>query len=201
MDKDLFAFYKSALSGEMSTPLCGEYKSAWRKCGDDVGKLVSLAMCQQSLPFVIAYCYGGKGLEKEYILKTFREYINNNSDKSVIRDADGVSGYTYSLYVAFDNVLKADADVVAFMWCNCPMLTIKSTKSPVLYIGAGSCVHIVCEGYNCPKVYLFDDSKVVLDDVCENSTVTIYSYSENAQVEFGKYCIGNVKQFNKKLRL
>jgi hypothetical protein len=50
-------------------------------------------------------------------------------------------------------------------------------------------------------VKLFDDSKIVLDDVDEESNVTIYKYSEKATVELGKFCLKEPKVFPKELRL
>lgn len=201
MNNEMFDFYKNALSGAITSPLCADYRNEWRACGDEKERLVKLVMRQQSLPYFITHCYNGKGLSKEYILDTFPEYINNATEKAVIRDADGVRGYTYSIHVAFKGIFKAAADVLAFLWCSNTLVTIQGAKCPVLYVGAGSTIHVTCEGYNSPKIYLFDDSKVILDDMDENSKVVIYKYSENAQVELGKYCLGEVKTFNKELRL
>lgn len=201
MKEEMFEFYKNALSGAISTPLCAEYKDEWRMCNNDKSKLVQLAVRQQSLPYFITHCYQGKGLSKKYILDNFRDYINMNSEKAIIHDADGVSGYTYALYVSFKGIFRAATDVLAFMWCSNTAVTINATKSPIIYVGAGSMVHIICDGYNCPKIYLFDNSKVVLDDVDEESRISIYKYSDNADVELGKYCLGKIKTFNKELRL
>jgi hypothetical protein len=49
---------------------------------------------------------------------------------------------------------------------------------------------------------LFDDSKVVIDDWGDETTkVVIYRYSTDAQVEISKYCLADVRVFNKELRL
>lgn len=197
----MFDFYKNALSGVITAPLCADYKNQWRSCNDDKDALVKLVMQQQSIPYFITHCYSGKGLSKEYILRTFEEYINNNSEKAIIRDADGVQGYTYLLYVAFKGVFKAAVDVLSFMWCSNTHVIIQASKCPILYVGANSTIHITCEGYNCPKIYLFDDSKVVIDDMDEESKVVVYKYSKSAKVEAGKYCLGTIKQFEKELRL
>lgn len=197
----MFDFYKNALSGVITAPLCADYKNQWRSCNDDKDALVKLVMQQQSIPYFITHCYNGKGLSKEYILRTFEEYINNNSEKAIIRDADGVQGYIYSLYVAFKGVFKAAVDVLLFMWCSNTHMVIQASKCPILYVGANSTIHITCEGYNCPKIYLFDDSKVVIDDMDEESKVVVYKYSKSAKVEAGKYCLGTIKQFEKELRL
>lgn len=201
MEKEMFSFYKSALSGVITTPLCADYTQEWRGCNDDKEKLMKLVMRQQSLPYFITHCYQGKGLSKEYILKAFGDYVNMNTEKAIIRDADLVQGYTYALYVAFKGIFKATVDVLAFMWCSNTHVTIQASKCPIFYVGAKSTIHITCDGYNCPRIYLFDDSKVILDDVDEDSRVIIYKYSDNAQVEIGKYCLGDVKTFNKELRL
>lgn len=194
MAQDLFNYYKHALSNG----LCSEYKGRWRACHDNKEQLVKLVMAQQSLPHFIHYCYNGMGLSKEYIQETFGDYINGNA---VINDADGVAGYTYSLYVGFKGVFKAATDVLAFMWCSNTSCTINVAKSPVIYFGCGSHIHLSLDGYNCPHIYLFDDSKVTIDDADEDSKVVIYKYSDKAQVELGKYCLANVKVFNKELRL
>lgn len=194
MAQDLFNYYKHALSNG----LCSEYKGRWRACHDNKEQLVKLVMAQQSLPHFIHYCYNGMGLSKEYIQETFGNYINGNS---VINDADGVDGYTYSLYVGFKGDFKAAVDVLSLMWCNNTNVTVETSKCPVIYVGCGSHVHLSLDGYNCPHIYLFDDSKVTIDNADADSKVVIYKYSDKAQVELGKYCLANVKVFDKQLKL
>ena len=194
MAQDLFNYYKHALSNG----LCSEYKGRWRACHDNKEQLVKLVMAQQSLPHFIHYCYNGMGLSKEYIQETFGDYINGNA---VINDADGVDGYTYSLYVGFKGDFKAAVDVLSLMWCNNTNVTVETSKCPIIYIGCGSHVHLSLDGYNCTHIYLFDDSKVTIDDADEDSKVVIYKYSDKAQVELGKYCLADVKVFDKILRL
>lgn len=194
MAQDLFNYYKHALSNG----LCSEYKGRWRACHYNKEQLVKLVMAQQSLPHFIHYCYNGMGLSKEYIQETFGDYINGNA---VINDADGVDGYTYSLYVGFKGDFKAAVDVLSLMWCNNTYVTVETSKCPIIYIGCGSHVHLSLDGYNCPHIYLFDDSKVTIDDADEDSKVVIYKYSDKAQVELGKYCLADVRMFNKELRL
>lgn len=194
MAQDLFNYYKHALSNG----LCSEYKGRWRACHDNKEQLVKLVMAQQSLPHFIHYCYNGMGLSKEYIQETFGDYINGNA---VINDADGVDGYTYSLYVGFKGDFKADVDVLSIMWCKNTNVTVETSKCPVIYVGCGSHVHLSLDGYNCPHIYLFDDSKVTIDDTDEDSKVVIYKYSDKAQVELGKYCLADVKVFDKQLKL
>lgn len=195
----MFDFYKYALQGVLTNPLCADYKNEWRGCGNDKEKLVKLVMRQQSLPYFITHCYNGKGLSKEYILREFPDFING---KRPIVDADGVSGYTYSIYVAFNGICKPDNDVIACMWCNSINVEIKHTKCPVIYVGCGSELHLTLDGYNSPKIYLFDDSKLYIDDADETCSITIYNYSRNANYALGKYCTTNsIKEFHKDLRL
>lgn len=199
MDRDLFMFYKSALEGKFTTPLCSEYKSAWRKCGDDKEMLVKLALKQQSIPYLSHACYKELGLTKEYIKEHFKEYINGYT----IHDADGVSGYTYGLYVDWDyeNDLVVDKDVVGVMWTVGANIVIPTSKCPTIYLSNKSNVHVVGDGFNTVNIKLFDESKLVVEDIDENSEIIVYKYSDKATVEEGKYCFGKVKVFNKELRL
>lgn len=192
--QDLFNYYKNALTNG----LCGEYKGRWQACGQDKDKLVKLVLAQQCLPHFIYYCYNGVGLSKEYILENFGDYING---KKIIQDADGVQGYTYSLYVAFKGIFKADTDVLALMWATNSTIEIKATKSPILYVGACSSIHLLLNGHNHPRIYLFDDSTIELDDGDETSNVIIYKYSKKANVKIGKYCLSEIKVFDKELKL
>ena len=199
MKNEMFDFYKFALQGALTNPLCADYKNEWRACNGNKDKLVKLVMRQQSLPYFITHCNNGKGLSKEYILNEFGDYINGNK---VIFDADGVKGYTYSLFVAFDGVCEPDNDVSAFIWCNDTTLEINTAKCPVIYVGCGSELHLVCDGYNSPKIYLFDNSKLVIDDANDTCSIIVYKYSDNAGVDIGKYCTTqNLKVFQKELRL
>ena len=199
MDNSMMQFYKAALQGAITDPLCAEYKNEWRACGDDKERLMRLGLRQQSLPYVITHCYQGKGLSKEYILENFGDYINGNH---TILNADLVNGYTYSLYVDFNGICKPDNDVTAFMWCSCPQVNISTAKCPIFYVGAGSEVSFLCDGYNSIHIYLFDDSKVIIDDADETCGIVVYRYSDKAEVEFGKYCLTkNIKIFDKTLKL
>lgn len=199
MDSQMQSFYKNALVGSLCEPLCDEYKSKWRACGDDKERMVTLAMNHQSIPYVATYCSKGKGVTKAYIVNEFAGYINGYT----VRDADGVEGYTYGLYVDYDPAddLVVDKDVIHVMWTVGASIVIPETKCPTLYISNKSNVHVVCGGYNSLKIYLFDTSRVTLEDVDAESTVTVYRYSENAAVDSGRYCFGNVKEFSKELRL
>ena len=62
-------------------------------------------------------------------------------------------------------------------------------------------MRIVCGGYNNVTIMLFDDSKVTLSDIDEESNVTVFKYSDQCDVTIGKYCMGKVKEFRKELRL
>lgn len=195
----MFQFYKAALSGDISTPLCAQYKASWRKCGDDKEMLLRLSLSQQSLPFVATYAYQEKGLTKDYVKSNFKDLINGYTFK----DCDGVPDYTYGLYVDWDyeNDLVVDKDVASLMWCVGTNVVVEKCKCPTIYISNRSNVHLVCDGFNTVNIKLFDKSKVTIEDLDEESDVVVYKYSEDAVVEEGKYCLGKVKTFNKELRL
>jgi hypothetical protein len=200
MEDEMMKYKKNALLGNISTePLCQAYKQAWRSCGDDKGMLVRLAMKQQSIPHFSTACYKKLGLTKEYIKDNFRDYINGY----VLEDCDGIKGYTYALYVdwGYDNDLDIKTDVSSIMWCIDTNIIVPKCKCPTIYISNSSRVRLICNGYNTVNVKLFDDSKIALDDIDEESNVTIFKYSEKATVELGKFCLKEPKVFNKELRL
>ena len=196
----MLMFKKNALLGNISAePLCQAYKQAWRSCGNDREMLIRLAMKQQSLPYFSTACYEKLGLTKEYIKEHFKDYINGY----VINDADGVEGYTYSLYVdwGYENDLEIRADIASLMWCVGTNVVVEQTKCPTVYISNKSNVHLICEGFNTVNIKLFDKSKVTIEDLGEESEVVVYKYSDECSVEQGKFCFGKVKVFNKELRL
>lgn len=199
MDDNMFMFYKSALSGDFSSPLCAEYKSVWRKCGDDREQLIRLSLQQQAIPFVVTHAYHRIGLTKNYIKKSFGDYINGRK----LKDCDDVEGYTYSLYVDwdFENDLVVDTDVCSIMWTVGANVVIQETKCPTLYVSNKSNVHLVCDGYNSVRIYLFDKSRITIEDCDAESDIVVYKYDSDAVVEKGKFCMGKVKQFTKELRL
>ena len=200
MDRQMMNFNRNALLGNISgQPLCADYKAAWRKCGNDKEMLVKLALQQQSQPYFSTACFKNLGLTKDYIKKEFKDYINGY----VVNDADGVKGYTYGLYVDWDyeNDIDVNVDVCGIMWTVGANVVVQETKCPVLYVSNRSNLHLVCEGYNSVNIKLFDNSKITIEDLDENSNVVVYKYSDSASVELGKFCLGNVKVFNKKLRL
>lgn len=196
----MFEFERNALLGNVSgQPLCADYKSALRQCGNDKEMLIRLALRQQSMPFFSTACYKKLGFTKEYIKKEFKDYINGY----VVKNADGVDGYTYALYVDWDyeNDLDVKTDVASIMWTVGANIIVPETKAPTIYISNRSNVHLVCDGYNTVNVKLFDKSKITIEDLDEKSSVVVYKYSDDAMVELGKFCLGKVNVFNKELRL
>jgi hypothetical protein len=200
MKDEMINFKRNALLGNISgQPLCADYKAALRKCGDNKEMLVRLALMQQSTPYFSHACYEHLGLTKEYIKREFGDYINGY----IVNDADGVQGYTYGLYVDWDyeNDIDVKTDVTSIMWTVGANIVVPQTKAPTIYISNRSNVHLVGDGYNSINIKLFDKSKVTIEDLDENSEVIVYKYSNDAQVELGKFCFGSVKVFDKKLRL
>ena len=195
MDGELFKYYKAALVNG----LCSDWKGYWQAAGDDKLKLITLAMAQQSIPHVVTYAYNGQGLTKQYIETEFKDYIN---EKTPILDADGVEGYAYALYIAQNRILRPSADVLSLMWCNDIILEINACKCPFLYVSNKSDVKLVLNGFNSPKIYLFDESTITIDDADETCSATIYKYSDKCNVKYGKFCLSKrIKEFNKELRL
>ena len=199
MDKELFSFYRNSLLGEVSnTPLCKEYQAEWRKTSNDKEGLVRLALRRQSLPYFATACYENLGLSPEYILETFGDYING---KRTYDGVDGVDGYSSQLYVKYGEDILATSDTTALMWCSDIKIDIPMTRCPFLYVSNYSDVHVNCIGYNTIYVYLFDESKVTIENADENCEVIIYKYSKLAEVEKGEGCNCEVKVFDKQLRL
>ena len=199
MDREMLMFQRNALLGKISAePLCAQYKSKWRSCGDSKEMLVRLVMQQQSIPYFSHACYMNLGLTKEYIKDNFGDFINGNK---TLNDVEGVEGYKYQLYVDYSGDFKAVADVTSLMWCNCPTVSVEATKCPLFYVSNNSEVHFALDGYNSIRIYLFDESKVVIDDADDTCDIIIYKYNNKSDVELGKYCFGKVKIFNKTLRL
>lgn len=193
-------FKKNALLGNISAePLCQAYKQAWRSCGNDKDMLIRLAMRQQSLPYFSTACYEKLGLTKEYIKENFNEYINGK----ILEDCDGVKGYTYALYVDwnYDNDLEIKTDVSSIMWCVGTNVIVPKCKCPTIYVSNKSKVHLVCDGYNTINIKLFDESELIVEDMDASSEVVVYKYSDKAKVEEGKFCLKELKVFNKELRL
>ena len=199
MKDKMFDYYKAALSGEITDPLCADYKNEWRKCGDDKESLVKLAMRQQSIPHLVTFAYQGKGLTKDYIKEEFGDYINGYK----IKDADNIEGYTYGLYVDWDygNDLVASMDVLSIMWTVGANVVVPKVLCPTIYVSNRSKIHLVCEGFNTINVKVFDESEVTIEDCDKTCEVLVYKYSDKAKVVQGKYCLGHVNIHQKELRL
>lgn len=192
---DLNKYYKNALLGN----LCGEYRGYWQSAHNDKLKLITLAMSQQSIPHVVTYAYNGMGVTKEYIETEFKDYIN---EKTPILDADGVEGYAYALYIAQNRILRPSADVLSLMWCKDITLQINACKCPFLYISNNSDIKLVLDGFNSPKIYLFDESSLTIEDADETCSATIYKYSDKCNVKYGKFCLSKrIKEHQKELKL
>lgn len=192
---EMTSFRKNALLGNM----CKEGKDAWFACHGDKEKLVSLCLEQRFIPFFCTYCSEGKGLSKDYILSEYADYIN---DKKVLYDCDGVHGYSYGLFVDYKaDIVVLNVDVAHFMFCDGITISVQETKCPILYISNHSNTRICCDGYNSIKIYVFDDSKVEITDLDKDSSVIVYRYSDDACVNKGDFCFGDVKDFRKDLRI
>jgi hypothetical protein len=192
---ELDRYYKASLLDD----LCTEYKGKWQRARGDKEALVRLVMCQQAIAHFATYCHNGKGLSKDYIKDMFGDYINGYT----LKDCDGVEGYTYGLYVDwdFDNDLDIVNDVSSVMWTIGASLVVPASKCPTIYISNRSNVHLVCDGCNSVNIKLFDESKLTIEDVDNTCDITIYKYSDKADVEKGKYCFVEPKIFEKELRL
>lgn len=199
MDIQLQNFYKNALLGSLCEPLCDEYKHKWRSCGDDKERLVALSLNQQAIPFFATYCAKGKAVTRRYILDNFGDYINGYC----INNADSVEGYTYGLYVDFppDEDLIVDKDVSHIMWTTGATAIVEESSCVTIYISNRSKIHLVCEGFNTVRVYLFDNSELVIEELPNDSGVIVYKFGGNCKVSCESRVDGNVREFDKELRL
>lgn len=178
--------------------LCKEWDGMWAACHNDKEKLMRLVLMQQSAPYFADFCYRGYGLSKEYCLKEFSDYINGR----VFHDCDQVEGYTYGMFIDQLESVYLRLDVSQFLWCNNTNVIIPNTRCPILYVSNNSDINIVMEGFNHVKIYLFDESKVTIQDADDTCSATIYKYSDKCNVKYGKFCISKrIKEFNKELRL
>lgn len=193
---ELLKYRKSALVNG----LCGEYKGYWQAAGTDKRKLITLALSQQALPHLITYCWNGEGISKKYILENFNDYING---KQIIYDADGVKGgYTYQLYVDFNDTINEQADVNAFMWCDNPIVEMPTSRCVTFYVGCNTTLHLSMQGFNNARIYLFDTSEVVFEEADKTCSATVYEYSDQCVTQIGQYCLSNkIKVHRKQLRL
>lgn len=177
--------------------LCDEWDSMWASCHGNKEKLMRLALMQQSFPHLTTFCNDGRGLSKEYLMTKFKDYINTR----VFRDCEGVEGYTYEMFVGMEGSLELCVDVSYFMWAKDLYVTIPRAKAPNIYIANQSNVTLSLDGFDAPIIHMYDNSVVKIDDCDERSRVIVYKYSKDAIVERGKYCLGDVRVFDKELRL
>ena len=190
---DLMFYRKNSILAN----LCKEWDNRLRSCHNNKEKLMQLVLSRQAAPHFATFCYNGAGLTKEYCLREFGEYVNGMK----FYDVDGVDGYASNMYVDAKHAIVVDADTTQLLWCNNTEVEVPSSKCPVLYLSNKSNVNLVLNGYNSPIVYLFDESVLNVYDADETCKVTVYKYSDKAKAEKGKFCLGEVKVFNKELRL
>lgn len=196
MEDELLRYHRNALAEN----LCKEWENRWKVCKNDKERLVALSLMQQSIPHFATFCAQKKGLSRKYILDNFGDYINGYT----IWDAEDVEGYTYGLYVDYNPThdLLVDKNVSHIMWTVGSTLVVPQTKCPIIYLSNRSNVHLVCEGYNSVKIYMFDSSNVTIECCNDDDSVTIYKYSDKCKVERGKYCLSShIYEHRKELRL
>ena len=191
----MFFFYRNSLARN----LCKEYSREFKNDLDDNDKLFSLCLRQQSIPFFATACYQKWGLSADFLKDKFKDYING---KHTAKDCDGVNGYTYQLWCdsGTGGTINISCDITHIMNNICDIVVPK-TKCPVVYVSNRSSIKLISKGYNSVRVYLFDESQLFIDSLDENSNILIYKYSNECNVIIGENCMGNIKQFNKDLRL
>lgn len=194
----LFNYKKNALVGAIESPLCAEYSAKWRACGEDKEKLFRLGVMRQSLPHLMTYAAKGLGVTKNGLMTDFAEYVNGNYTGIDVDCVEG--GYTTQLYVGYESNIYEVADTMGFMWCNAD-IDIRATVCPTLYVGCDTTLHLFLDGYNTISVYLFDNSKVVIEDADVSCNVVVRKYSKECSVEKGKYCLCGVREYSKELRI
>lgn len=194
MDKEYFEFIKNAYSNG----LCDEYRDEIRNCHEDREKLIKLALRQQSVPYIASKMHEGI-IHKDYLLKSYGDYLNGY----VFDGADGLEGYKSSWYVDYDyaNDLVVNVDVAHVSFTVGANVVVPKTKCPTIYISNRSKVHLIGDGYNSVRLYLFDVSEVTIEDIDEESSVNVYKYSDKCNVVKGKYCLGKVFEHKKELKL
>lgn len=192
MEHDLFYFYKNAIA----SGLCEEYKLKWKQCKGNKRELMDLALAQQAIPYVVTAIYEGYGLSIGYLKQDFADYINGNY---VAIGADGVEGYTSSMWVEYHGDKIASEDVNAYIGCD-GYLSIEECKCPTIYVSNLSDIDVMLEGYNTVRFYVFDKSRIEFRFIPETSSVTVFCYDPRAKVEVGEN-LGEIKIFQKDLRL
>ena len=158
---------------------------------------MKLALMCQSAPYLATFFNKGKCVSKEYVKREFSDFINGR----VLRDCDGVDGFTYGMFFDAPTGFKINIDVCQILYCNNTDVEIEKTKCPRLYVSNDSNINISLDGYNSITIYLFDDSVINIDSCDDTCNVKVYRYSKDAKVNIGKFCLGEVKVFDKELRI
>lgn len=193
MDNELFMFYRNSLSRN----LCREYSDMFKKNLGDKKRMISLAMQQQSIPYVATSIYEGWGVDIGYLKNNYKGYINGRYS---LKDCDMVQGYSYELWCDYKASMKVKTDIVHMVQCECDV-NVRQTKCPTIYVSNKSNINLKSQGYNTIIVYLFDDSIINIDNTDSNTNIIVYKYSDNAKVIIGDKNEGKIKKFDKTLRL
>lgn len=188
-------YYLEFLKDAYNSGLCKDYRDEIRNCHDNKQNLARLAMRQQSIPWMATKLSQGV-VTKEEIKTFFKDYING----VVLNDCDNVDGYSYMWYIDHNKGIMINADVTHISFCEEDVFVPK-IACPTLYISNGSKINLTCDGYSSVRVYLFDTSQITINDCDDTCSVTVYNYSDKANVKYGKYSLGYIKEFRKELRL
>ena len=189
-------YYLEFLKDAYNSGLCKDYRDEIRNCHDNKLNLARLAMRQQSVPWMASKLNQGV-VTKDEIKEFFNDYING----FVLHDCDNVEGYSYMWYIDYNQNLMINADVTHFSYCKDIDVFVPKICCPTIYVSNKSKINLTCEGYSCVRVYLFDTSEITIADCDDTCGVTIYKYSDKAKVSYGKYSLGQIKEFRKELRL
>jgi hypothetical protein len=194
MTDEMFMFYKNAIVRH----LCTEWQTDWKKILGDDEKLFSFCLMQQSIPYFATAVYEGWGLTEDYLKSHFKDYINGNYTAI---NCDGVKGdYTYRMYVDYLDKIICDCHITHLLYCESD-ITIPQAQCPIIYISNKSKITINSEGFNFCSIYLFDESEIIFDDICDNSKFIVYKYSDKCKVIKTDRCKGQIKEFQKELRI
>lgn len=189
-------YYLEFLKDAYNSGLCKDYRDEIRNCHDNKLNLAQLAMRQQSIPWMATKLNQGV-VTKEEVKTFFKDYING----VVLNNCDNVEGYTYMWYIDNGKGFVIKADVTHISYCEDVDVFVPKICCPTIYVSNASRINLTCEGYSSVRIYLFDTSSVNIKDCDDTCNITIYKYSENSNVECGKYCLGQIKTFRKELRL
>lgn len=194
MTDEMFTFYKNAIVRR----LCAEWQTDWKKILGDDKKLFSFCLMQQSIPYFATAVYEGWGLSEDYLKSHFKDYINGNYTAI---NCDEVKGhFTYRMYVDYSDEIVCDCHVAHLLDCKGDVV-VPQTNCPVIYVSNKSDIRICSGGFNFCSIYLFDESKITLDDTWDNSNFTIYKYSDKCSIIKTDRCKGQIKDFQKQLRI